>query len=192
MNSKIIRKSKYILTSIGLLASLNCIETKALVTHSLNYTTDPGDTGTLSGSITIDETSVTYGNNVSDGQTPSGLPDWVISLSLDWDPGSGEGTAGTFTKSDYTFMRFVAIDSSSVDYNSDLVPQFTKISFIGVTGDEPTGGSGFEMNMSGQEYQLTSTPGPLPLAGFGFLFAYKRKIKNLLNSSNKKQLDEIV
>ena len=174
-------KSKYILTALGLLASISCMESKALVTHSLNYTTDAGDTGTLSGSITIDETSVTYGNNVSDGS--GNLPSWVQSLTLNWDPGSGPGTAGTFTKADYTFMRFVAIDSSSVDYNSDLVPQFTKISFIGVTGDEPTGGAGFEMNMLGQEYQLTSTPGPLPLAGFGFLFAYKRKIKSFLDSS---------
>ena len=178
---KIIRKSKYILTGLGLLASLSCMESKAIVTHPLNYTPRAGNTGTLSGSITIDETSVTYGNNVSDGS--GGLPSWVQSLTLNWDPGSGSGTAGTFTKADYTFMRFLAIDSSSVDYNADLVPQFTKISFIGKTGDEPTGGSGFEMNMVGQEYDLTSTPGPLPLAGFGFLLAYKRKIKNLLDSS---------
>ena len=183
------KKHKYLFIILGFFASLNCLESKALVTHSLNYTPATGNTGTLSGSITFDETSVQYGTNLNDGS--GNLPTWVTSLSLSWNPGAGSGTAGTFDKSDYMSMRFVAKDSSSVNYNSDLVPQFNKISFIGKTGDEPTGGSAFEMNMEGQEYNLTSTPGPLPLVGFGFLFTYKRKIKDLLNSSSQNQLDEL-
>lgn len=172
---------KYFLVVIGFFMTINCLDSKAVVTHSLNYTTDEGDTGSLSGTITIDESNVTYGSNVNDGS--GNLPTWITSLTLNWDPGAGPGSAATFNKSDFMAIRFVATDSSSVNFNSNLVPQFTQISFLGKTGNEPTGGAGFEMNYLGQEYQLTSTPGPLPLLGFGFLIRYKRKIKTLLNSS---------
>ena len=59
MSNLIFRKKNIIKTGVGLcLALFTCVDAKALVTHTLDYTTVAGSSGSLSGSITIDETSV--------------------------------------------------------------------------------------------------------------------------------------
>ena len=71
----------------------------ALVTHDLTYNRQVGGaSATFTGSITIDETSVTYGEFVTNNLD---LPTWVQSLSLTYNSGLVGAANQTFTASDF-------------------------------------------------------------------------------------------
>ena len=179
----IFRKTNIAKIALGVsFAFFNCAESKALVTHTLDYNTVAGSSGTLSGSITINEDNVSYGAAVGNGS--GDLPDWITSLTLEWDNGDGGAVDATFTKSDFMLVRWVKKSGVTPNYGTDLVPQFDNISFVGKTGtDEPSSGSAFEMNYLTNEYLLASTPGPVPFAGLSVFIAYSRKLKRLLKQS---------
>ena len=58
--------------------------------------------GTLEGSLTIDESSVTFGNFEGDGNS---LPTWISALTLTYDDGSGGAPENTYTESNFGFVR---------------------------------------------------------------------------------------
>ena len=124
-----LKKKKNIISILTpLVLTFNCLESKALVTHTLNYDTLAGSSGELSGSIEIDETQVEYGTALSDGA--GGLPTWVSSLTLNWDNGNGGAPEATFDEDDFILLRWVLKSGVTPDYNADLVPQFDNISFV--------------------------------------------------------------
>ncbi len=161
------------LGSLLALSTFNIEESKALVTHPLNYNTAVG-TGSLSGSITFDETSVTYGNFVNDNGS---LPSWIDSLTITYTP--AVGAVQTFSETDYAAIRFIK-NTDSVDFSEgqNLVPSFSDINFIAAAGGVPTAGdTAFEMNFDTNEYLLASTPSPLPFLALVPFIYFTRKFK---------------
>ena len=150
----------------------------ALVTHPLEYQRVTGTTETLVGTLILDTSeTITFGSFITDG---GDLPSWINTLNFTYTDSSGNSQS--FDKNDYAALRFVkSVDT--VDYtNSDLKPQFTDISFISKDATSPSagGGTAFQMDFDNVEFDLVSTPGPLPLLGFlPFVFAIK-KIKKAI------------
>jgi len=148
----------------------------ALRTHPLSYERRNGTSETLTGTLIIDDAgSITFGNFITDS---GGLPSWINTLDMTYTDSSG--TATNYTKTDFAALRFVK-NVDSVNYTTDLVPQFTKIQFI-AAGDGPSGGGGtnFQMDMDEAEFELTATPSPLPLMAFLPFIYFVKKIKRNL------------
>ena len=177
---------KNILFALGLggYCLLNPLDANALVTHSLNYTTNSGSSGTLSGSITIDESSAQFGSFLNNSGS---LPSWVTSLTITYDDGGGGDPEATFDESDFAAINFAKKSGVTVDFFSDLKPQFDDISFIrDVVGKPSAGSSAFVMGYLENEYTLASTPGPVPFLGFLSFLAFSRKIKDRIKFLKQK------
>ena len=174
-----IKKNKKVF-SLGLIVSqLFLADAKALVTHQLEYTRLDG-VGTLSGTFIFDETSVTFGNFVSNAGS-NGLPSWVNSLTIVYNDGSSNTT---FNSADFRAVGITSDDEAGIDYSSNLVPQLTNLQFFGMTPAISTGGNFIQNIQPNNDFQLTSTPSPLPLLGIAFMplgvSLIKKKNKNLL------------
>ena len=154
---------------------------KAVVTHTLNYSyiEGPQSSGTLSGSITFDETSVVTGTNqfrVVDGQLQ--LPTWVTNLTFAY----FDGTSTTnYALTDFQTIDWVPTSGVTPDYSegTDLVAQFDSINFFARSGAGPRGSTGFITNVGNNEYELTSTPFPVGISVLPVGFLFYKKLKKL-------------
>ena len=149
---------KFLITIFFLLSNFSFNEAKALVTMPLFYNRIAG-TGTLEGTLTIDETSVTFGNFEGTG---SSLPSWVSSLTMTYDDGSGGAPENTYTEDNFGFVRILKEEGTTVDFTQDLVPQLTDLVFLGKTGSDPGSAGFFTQDVNTSEFTLTSTPAPIP------------------------------
>ena len=172
---------KLLLSGVLISSLLNTQKTEALVTHSLNYRylEGPESGGSLTGSITFDETSVQTGTNqfrVVNNELQ--LPTWVTNLTFAYFDGN---TTTNYSITDFQTMDWVPSAGVTPDYTegTNLVPQFDTINFIAKSGAGPRGSTGFITNVGNNEYELTSTPFPV---GFSILpvgFLFYKKLKNI-------------
>ena len=143
-----------------------------VITYDLTYSS--GGSSTLVGQATVDTSDPGASASTLPG---SGLPSWLQALTFTYNSG---GTMNTYSRSDFTGI--VWTPSGSVNWSSDLVPQFGDINFFGsqLNGVDP-----FVLAHvpSGDQFTLTSmTPVPEPwhyslVAAFGVLaFAGYRRI----------------
>ena len=149
---------KFFLTIFFLLSNFSFNEAKAIVSIPLFYNRIAG-TGTLEGTLVIDETSVTFGNFEGTG---SALPSWISSITLLYDDGSGGAPENTYNASNFGFVRITKNEGVTVDFTQDLVPQLTDLVFLGKTGSDPGSAGFFTQDVNTSEFTLTSTPTPIP------------------------------
>jgi hypothetical protein len=132
-----------------------------VLTYDLTYGPAGLETSTLVGQMTID----TSDPGASSELGFAALPSWVQTLDFTYTAG---GTPTTYTRSD--FDQIAWDPDGAVDWNSDLVPQFSDINFFG------TDLAGFEIFTiehfdSGDLFVLQSaTPVPEP-ATYAGIFA---------------------
>jgi len=163
--------------TLGASAIFGCSAAKALTTYSLYYSSTSSNS--LSGSLTIDE------NLASTTSFYNSPPSWLTALSLTQ---TVAGASTTYQLSDYGIFRW-APNSSSIDFNSDLVPQFTDINFFRSNpgSSAPSGVGRFQMSppSSSERFTMTSAtpvPGPLPILGLPAVLLYTRKLKKRIKA----------
>ena len=156
----------------------------ALRTHPLTYNRLTG-TGQLSGTVVIDDSSVTFSDSIQ--STGGSLPGFINSFSLTYTDSSNNAT--NFDSSDFFGLRLQKV-GANVDFTQDLVGQLSTFTFIAQnSGTTPTDGGGLIMGFNLEEYELASTPSPLGFLGiagmFGISRAIRKKFKNNINFSKK-------
>lgn len=152
-----------------------CSTANALTTYNLNYSSS--GRSTLSGSLTIDQSQASV-----DAFGASPIPSWVTSLAL---IETISGTPTTYSLSDYDVLFWQPISTSSINYSSNLVPQFQALTFDrSFSGNAPVGSGNFKFTSisSFDEYTLTSAtlasvPSPLPILGIPSVLLFTRKLK---------------
>ena len=172
--------------TLGAYAIFCCSAANALTTYSLNYSSS--GSSSLSGSLTIDETQAPTTDSFG-----GGLPSWLTNIEF---TNTVSGVSTTYPKSDYFFYNWNP-KSSSIDFNSDLVPQFNNINFStggGAPSAAPSANGFFTMGATPNPdtYTLTSAtpvPAPLPLLGLGAAAAFSRKLKQRI--ALKRKRDEV-
>ena len=125
-----------------------------------------------------------------------GLPTWITAVELTFDPTPLDTTNGdevVSTKSSFQAIRWDLKTDGVFDYTNDFVGQMDGLGFVSTLGDGKysIGTGSFQQNYDGfntvlsrnsqSEFVLnstTTTPGELPLLGFGALIFYFKKLKS--------------
>ena len=194
---------KYLKLLIGACLVFSAAELRANIYKiDLSYGTDlGGDNAGLSGFMYID-TSLDTGNQLTtdnpSGYTDGsgGLPDWVTAVQLTFDPtplNAGNGDEVVSTRSAFQAIRWDLKTDGSFNIANDFVGQMDGMGFVSTIadGNYSIGTNTFEQDFQGfntvlnrasrSEFALastTTTPGELPLLGFGALIYYYKKIKD--------------
>lgn len=154
----------------------------ALVTHNLNYTLTSG-TGTLTGSLTFDDSLASQTSSFAD---VSNMNDPSVSVYLLLD---GTSVDGAFSTDAGSIVGNVWQNSAVFDANTDLVAQFDDINFFNNTGSSAAGPHGtdiFTVSAGSSVFVLTSTsvataavpePSSAALLGFGGVALMMRRKK---------------
>ena len=176
---------------------LSLVNTPSLLANiyrvDFNYDVDDdGESGELSGFMTL---NLGLGDGLNQIQqdlgVTSGIPDWITSISLTYDP--DPDTLGDET----TTTSFAAINwdlnqnslNKGFDVTSNFVPQMEGFGFFTEFGGDyfistdVESGATFDQqhSPSSSEFPLISTattPGGLPLLGLAALAIYYKKIKS--------------
>lgn len=150
---------------------------QALSTFSLSYLTVQG-TGSLNGSMTID----TSDPNAKTAVTGGPFPSWFHNLKLTYSDGV---STYNYDKSNYSELYWIPNNPGTVNWVSDLVPQFLDINFgpiipnsnalVSAQGNFRLMSTSPDIN----QYELSSVnaPGPLPLFGAAGAFCWSRQIR---------------
>ena len=194
---------KYLKFIIGACLLFNASDLRANIYRiDFSYGSDlGGDNAGLAGFMYIDS-SLDTGNQLTTdnpaGYTDGsgGLPDWITAVQLTFDPtplNTGNGDEIVKTRSTFRLVRWDLKTDGSFDVTSDFVPQMNGFGFVSTDADSSYGIGQFTLEQDFQgfntvlnrasrsEFALestTTTPGELPLLGFGALIYYYKKIKN--------------
>ena len=125
-----------------------------------------------------------------------GLPAWVTAVELTFDPtplNTSNGDEVVTTRSGFQAIRWDLKTDGVFDLNDDFVIQMDGLGFVSTLGNGnfSIGTSSFQQNYDGfntvlsrnsqSEFVLnatSTTPGELPLLGFGALIFYYKKLKS--------------
>ena len=163
---------------IPFLACLSISPAKSVtITIPLNYTPDAGDTGSLTGSFTID-TSLDTDNDRDSVLGFTAIPDWVTAVSLSYT--DAVDAAQNFTRSkaagNITHMIWQVKSGTDPDFTSTtLQNDFDGFGFIGNSLSASTGS--ILQDTGENEFVLTATPSPLVALGVIPLIVYAKKFK---------------
>ena len=159
-----------------------------------------GDNAGLTGFMVVN-TALDSNNDLTTdnpgGYTDSGgLPAWITAVELTFDPTPLDPTNGdevVSSRSAFLAIRWDLKVDGQFDITQDFVPQMDGMGFVSTIsdGNYSIGPSTFEQDFQGEntvlgrasrsEFALsdtTTTPGELPLLGFGALVYYYKKLKN--------------
>ena len=149
----------------------------AVITVPLNYTVQSGDTGTLSGSFTIN-TSLDTDNDRDTSLGFTAIPNWITAVTLTYVDAVDASNNFTRSKSagNITHMIWQVTSGADPDFTSNnLQDDFDGFGFI---GDSLTASTGSKLQDTGEnEFNLTSTPSPLVALGVIPLILYAKKFK---------------
>lgn len=193
---------KYLKLLICTYIALNASSARALIYRiDFTYGSDlSSENAGLSGFIRIDTSLDTSNNMTTDnpgGYSSAGaLPSWITEASLTYDPtplNPGSGDEVVRTRNTFRLVKWDLKTDGSFDVTSDFVPQMDGFGLVSTDSDNSytIGNSTFKQNYVGvnpstgnsseSEFLLQSTattPGELPILGFGALIYYFRKLKN--------------
>ena len=150
----------------------------AVITVPLNYTVTAGDTGSLTGSFTID-TSLDSGNDRNtDLGFQSSIPGWITEVTISYTDAGDSANNFSRSKTGGTITNMVWEVKSGVtpDFNSsNLQDDFDGLGFGGLNLSANLDSK--QQDAGENEFTLTSTPSPSILLGIlPFLF-YLKKLK---------------
>jgi len=151
---------------------------KALSTFSLSYLT-VGGVGSLSGSMTIDTSDPNAQNPLVGGSFPT----WFHDLKLTYFDGT---STYNYDKSNYSELYWNPNNPGTVNWLSDLAPQFVDINFGPEITSNPNTLVSAQSNFKlmgdvtyTNQYELTNVnaPGPLPLLGAAGAYGWSRQLR---------------
>ncbi len=146
---------------------------------SLDYDDDTDDGGTLTGFFEINSSLDTSGEIQQDlGKIT--IPNWITAIDLTV---TESGVSTNKTLSDFSHVKWNLATGSigSFDLNANFKPQMDGFGFQSSDDAFFVGNNTFIQQFGNElEFtlnQTTSTPGEIPLLGFGALLMYYKKIK---------------
>ena len=148
------------------------------ITVPLTYSAEAGDSGSLTGSFTID-TSLDGSNQRNTDLGFTTIPNWITAVELSYTDSLDASKNFTRSKAAGTITNMVweVKSGATPNFSGDIVGQdvFDGLGFAGLSLTANLGSLG--QDASENEFVLVQTPSPLPFLGcLAFIF-YTRKFK---------------
>lgn len=146
---------------------------------SLDYDDDTDDGGTLNGFFEINS-ALDTSNEIQQDLGKVAIPNWITAIDLTV---TESGVSTNKTLSDFSFVKWnlKTANVGNFDLSSNFVAQMDGFGFQSSDDAFFVGNDTFIQQFGNElEFtlnQTTSTPGEIPLLGFGALLMYYKKIK---------------